>query len=388
MPNSLDGNGLQVVTQNEIVAGLTEDLQEIYGEDINVESNSPDGQVINIFAQMIEDLYELSGQIFSSFDPEQAVGNVLDQRCAINGIQRKAGTYTYVMVDVTVDRSLTLQGLDSNSVEDSYTVSDSEGNQFVLADTTTIPNIGTTSLRFRAANIGKVEVLPNTITAPVTIVLGVTAVNNPAGAVETGRNEETDAQLRERRKISLSISGQGYSDALRSALLNIPDVTACAVYNNRTNVTDSDGIPAHSIWVIVEGGANKDIGEVMNDKIMGGVGMKGSQSVVIPQSDGSNETYYFDRPSAVPAYVKLTIQGLYGQQIDPDYIKNSIADNFILSVYEPLDSSAIICYTKSIQENISVECQVSSNGTNWYSLITPSQKNGKFTISAENITII
>lgn len=388
MPNSLDGNGLQVVTQNEIVAELTEDLQEIYGEDINVESNSPDGQVINIFAQMIEDLYELSSQIFSSFDPEQAVGNVLDQRCAINGIQRKAGTYTYVMVDVTVDRSLTLQGLDSNSVEDSYTVSDSEGNQFVLADTTTISNIGTTSLRFRAANIGKVEVLPNTITAPVTIILGVTAVNNPAGAVETGRNEETDAQLRERRKISLSISGQGYSDSLRSALLNIPDVTACAVYNNRTNVTDSDGIPAHSIWVIVEGGTNKDIGEVMNDKIMGGVGMKGSQSVVIPQADGSNETYYFDRPSAVPAYVKLTIQGLYGQQIDPNYIKNSIADNFILSVYEPLDSSAIICYTKSIQENISVECQVSSNGTNWYSLITPSQKNGKFTISAENITII
>lgn len=387
MPNSLDANGLQVVTQNEIVEELTTDFQDIYGEDINVDSNSPDGQIINIFAQMIEDLYELVSQVYSSFDPDQAIGNVLDQRCAINGVQRKAGTYTYVMIDVVADRSVTLEGLDTNAVEDAYTISDSEGNQFALANTTSI-NEGTSSLRFRAVNIGNVEVLPNTITTPVTVVLGVTSVNNSSGATEQGINEETDAQLRERRKRSVSISNQGYTDGLKAALLNITDVTSVSVYNNRTNVTDSDGIPGHSIWVIVEGGSDAEIGLVMDNKVPGGVGMKGNTSVVVPQDDGSNEVYYFDRPTAERLYVQLTITPLNGQVIDEQNIKESIAENMSFSPYETVDSSAIICYTKTIQDNIALTCQVSTDGTTWETVATPSTKDKIFTISSDDITII
>lgn len=387
MPNSLDENGLQVVTQNELVEGLTTDFQDIYGEDINVDSNSPDGQVINIFAQIIEDLYELCSQIYTSFDPDQAIGNVLDQRCAINGVQRKAGTYTYVMIDVVADRSVTLPGLDTNEVEDAYTISDSEGNQFVLANTTAI-NAGSTSLRFRAANVGNVEVLPNTITVPVTIILGVTSVNNPSVAVEQGVNEETDAQLRERRKRSVSISNQGYTEGLVASLLNITDVTSADVYNNRTNVTDADGIPSHSIWVIVQGGTDEEIGLVMDNKVPGGVGMKGTQTVIVPQADGSNEVYKFDRPTSQALYVKLTITPLSGQVIDEDNIKNSIATNMIFSPYETVDSSSIICYTKSVQENIALTCQVSTDGTAWETVATPSAKDKVFTISPSDITII
>lgn len=387
MPNSLDANGLQVVTQNEIVENLTTDFQDIYGEDINVDSNSPDGQIINIFAQIMEDLYELANQIYTSFDPDQAIGVVLDQRCAINGIQRKAGTYTYVMIDVTADRSLTLEGLDNNAVEDSYIISDSEGNQFALANTTAI-SAGVTSLRFRAVNVGNVEVLPNTITIPVTIILGVKSVNNPSVATEKGMNEETDAQLRERRKRSVSISNQGYTDGLKAGLLNIADVTAVKVYNNRTSATDADGIPAHSIWVIVQGGTNEEIGIVMDNKVPGGVGMKGSTSVVVPQDDGSNETYYFDRPTDETLYVKLIITPLNGQVIDEDNIKTSIANNMSFSPYETVDSSEIICYTKSVQENIALTCQVSTDGATWATVATPSAKDKLFKILSSSITII
>ena len=387
MPNVLDANGLQVVTQNEIVENLTTDFQDIYGEDINVDSNSPDGQVINIFAQMMEDLYELAHQIYTSFDPDQAIGTVLDQRCAINGIQRKAGTYTYVMVDVTADRSVTLEGLNNNSVEDSYTISDSEGNQFALANTTSI-SAGTTSLRFRAVNVGNVEVMPNTITTPITVILGVTSVNNPSVAAEQGVNEETDAQLRERRKRSVAISNQGYTDGLKAALLNLSDVTSASVYNNRTSTTDADGIPGHSIWVVVQGGSDADIGKVMDNKVPGGVGMKGNTSVVVRQDDGSNETYKFDRATTETLYVKLTITPLNGQVIDEDNIKASIAGNMIFSPYETVDSSSIICYTKSVQDNIALTCQVSTDGTTWETVATPSAKDKMFKILSSSITII
>lgn len=387
MPNSFDSYGLQTLTQSEIVEQLTKDFKEIYGEDINVDSNSPDGQLINIFAQILMDQYELLSQVYTSFDPDQAVGVVLDQRCAINGIQRKAGTYTYVMLDVTVDRSVTLPGLDENSAEDSYIVSDNEGNQFVLANTENL-TAGTTSLRFRAMNIGKVEVLPNTITTPVTIILGVTAINNPSGASEEGSNEETDAELRERRKRSVSISNQGYVDGLYSALANIPDVTAVSVYQNRGSSTDADGIPGHSIWVVIAGGSDKEIGEVMNYKVAGGVGMKGTQSVNVAQADGSVATYYFDRPTSETLYVQLDITPLDGQVIVPDDIKSSLVNGMKFAPNETVDSSAIICYIKSIQENVALTCQVSTDGTTWETVVTPTTKDKFFVMTSESITIV
>lgn len=385
MPNSFDGNGLQTLTQSEIVAYLTQKFQEIYGEDINVDSNSPDGQIINIFAQVVEDFYELLKQVNASFDPDQAIGTILDQRCAINGVQRKAGTYTYVPVDVTCDRSVTLPGLDLNSVEDAYTVSDSEGNQFVLSATSPI-STGTNTLQFRAKNIGRVEVLPNTITTPVTVFLGITEVNNPNGATVTGVNEETDAEFRERRKRAVSISSIGYTEGLQAALENIPDVTKASVFQNRGSVTDGFGIPGHSVWVIVQGGTNQAIGEIMDTKMAPGIGMKGTQSVVIPQQDGSNEIYYFDRPTQELLYVTLNITPLNGQQIDEDYIKGELV-KMSFDPYETVDSSSIICYTKSIQDNIALTCQISTDGINWETVAVPSNLDKFFYMTTASITI-
>lgn len=386
MPNSFDENGLQLLTQNEIVDNLTQEFQNIYGEDINVDSNSPDGQMINIFAQMLEDFYEMLHQIYTSFDPDQAIGVVLDQRCAINGIERKSGTYTYVDVEIVTDRSVTLTGLDGGSVENAYTISDADGNRFALASTTTL-NTGTTTCSFRAVNVGAIEVLPNTIDTPVTIILGVVSVNNPGGASVEGTNEETDAELRERRKMSLSISSQGYTEGLVSRLLNIPDVQRAAVYQNRTNVTDSDGIPGHSIWVVVQGGTNEEIGKVMNEKVASGVGMKGSQSVSVEQADGYFATYYFDRPSSQTLYVKLTCTPIGGQVIDDNFIKDTVS-GMTFSPNQTVDSSDIICYIKSKQDNVAFSCQVSIDNSNWQTVVEPSSKDKYFAITTSSITVI
>lgn len=387
MPNSFDANGLQVITQNELVDNLTQSFQTIYGEDINVDSNSPDGQIINVFAQSLEDFYELLSQVNASFDPDQAIGTVLDQRCAINGIQRKGGTYTYVTVDVTVDRSVTLDGLDQVAPEQAYTISDNEGNMFVLSATSSI-STGTSALVFRALNVGNVEVLPNTITTPVTIILGVTSVNNPGGALEQGVNEETDAELRERRKQSLSVSNQGYTDGLLAALLNIEDVTSANVYQNRGNTTDSDGIPGHSIWVVVRGGTNAEIGAVMDNKVPGGVGMKGNTSVAVRQADGSNAVYYFDRPTSELLYASIEVTPLNGQVVDYDVLKESIASHFNFAPNQTVDSSSIICYIKSILENVAVTCEISTDNSTWNAVETPSTKDKYFYLTSASITIV
>ena len=52
----LDANGLTIDSLEEIITALEDGYKVIYGNDINVASNTPDGQQINISAQNIFDL--------------------------------------------------------------------------------------------------------------------------------------------------------------------------------------------------------------------------------------------------------------------------------------------------------------------------------------------
>ena len=216
MADIINENGLQLKTLNEIISDLETGFKNIYGQDINVESDTQDGQTINLLSQTLADLRSLANDVYQSFNPDTASGAVLDQRVAINNIERKAGTFTIAPVEITVDRTVTLAGLDANFNDvnaTGYTVQDDAGNQFILVDTTVLTP-GTTSLNFRAREIGEVEVLTDTITNAVTVVLGVTSINNPSGVIETGQNEETDTELRIRRQQSVANASNGYLNGL------------------------------------------------------------------------------------------------------------------------------------------------------------------------------
>lgn len=287
MPNVLNSLGLQVMTRDEWIAYYTSKYQAIYGPDIDLSSSTPDGQMMNIQVQTILDLQDLLVQVYNSFDPDNAVGVVLDQRVAINGIVRQGGTYTVTPITVVTSQSVNLYGLDQ-SAQEVYTVSDNSGNKWFLIDSQIGILPGTHSFNFRAATPGANITIPNTITTQVTIVLGVTSVNNPTAAIVTGVDEESDAQLRVRRQQSVSLASQGYLAGLLAALENVPNVSSAFVYENVTDVTNSDGVPGHSIWVIVAGsGAPADIAQAIYTKRNAGCGMKGSQTYTVTQVDGS-----------------------------------------------------------------------------------------------------
>ena len=199
MPNVIGPTGLTVKTRAELVAEFTAAYQAIYGTDINLNSNTPDGQMMNIFVQAVLDTQDLLVQIYNGFDPDNAVGNVLDQRVAINGIQRQAGTYTVTNITITTSQALNLYGKDQ-SAQPVYTVADNAGNKWELQTSQTISGAGTYVFSFQSATPGANLTIPNTITVPVTVVLGVTSINNPTTYTTLGLNEETDAELKIRRQ--------------------------------------------------------------------------------------------------------------------------------------------------------------------------------------------
>src|SRR6185437_3930927 len=252
MPNALTASGLTIATQAELLSTFTQNLQAIYGSDIDLSSNTPDGQWLNIIIQSILDLEDLVLQIYNSMDPDNAIGTQLDQRAAINGIQRQSGTFSTVDVTLVLTQSVDIYGLDQSD-EDVYTVSDNIGNRWFLQNTQLGVGPGTVTYSFRAEFTGAVAATPNSINVPVTIVLGVSLINNGSSQSILGINEETDASVRIRRQISIAISSQGYVQGLLATLENINGISSALVFENTTNTTDDNGVPGHSIWVIVDG---------------------------------------------------------------------------------------------------------------------------------------
>ena len=80
--NSIGPNGLTIKSLPDLVADLSAGLRAIYGTDINLDPNSADGQFVNLFALACIDQEELVQLVNANFDPDQAVGIMLDLRKA------------------------------------------------------------------------------------------------------------------------------------------------------------------------------------------------------------------------------------------------------------------------------------------------------------------
>lgn len=346
--NYIDSDGLHLEDQATIVANMIAAMQNIFGDDINVEPNSPDRQLIEIYAQAKADLLDTITQCYNSFSPESASGSVLDQRVAINGIFRRGATYTRVPITIVASADVSLDGLDTNEANP-YTITDDTGTRFFLETSQTIAAGTTADIIFRAENIGFVATTLNSITNQESIVLGITSVNNPSANIETGIDEETDPQLRFRRRMSVAKAASGFLNGLIAELQGLEGMSDAIVYENVTNTTDVYGVPAHSIWAIVDGGTDADVAEAIYNKRSAGCGMQGSEVVSIEQVNGTAFQVLFDRAISQPLYIAATVTSTRADHTpDETYLAAQIADQITYKIYEVADFTAISALIKTV----------------------------------------
>lgn len=296
-------DGVSVQTFQEIYDELADGYRAIYGNDINLDPDSPDGQRVGIEAQSRLDLQSYGAYVYTQIDPDTAIGQAQNVIIKFAGITRRPATRSQVDVDIVTDRPVTLP--------DDYTVEDLLGQSWVTLSEKVL-TAGSNSVTLFAKEYGALEADPDTVTEIATVVLGITSVTNPSSAT-VGRDEETDEELRERRNNSLETPTSSSTGRLFTALASVTNVTDVAVYENDTDVTDADGIPAHSLWVVVEGGSIADIVETMVKNKTGGKPMVGSVTAeyeeIVVRPDGTDfiiiHEMTFDRPVLVPVDVRL-----------------------------------------------------------------------------------
>lgn len=301
---TVDANGISAPPYVDIFLSLQSSYLSIFGSDADLDEDSQDGQWIAVIAKAIDDGNQRAISVYNDFSPQSAVGVGLSSVVKVNGLRREVPSNSQADVNIGGVVGTTIS---AGIVRDPVfgTLWDLPAAPF------SIPPSGTITVLAVCQTPGAVAAPANTITEIATPQPGWQTVNNTSAAAE-GAPVESDAALRLRQSISTSLPATTPLDAINAAVAEITGVIRVKSYQNDTNATDANGVPAHNISVVVEGGDPVEIATTIARKKPPGVPTFGTTSEVVEDSQGVPNTVNFFVLTEVPVGVLLFATALTG----------------------------------------------------------------------------
>lgn len=339
---TVTAQGIVAPDYQTILSTITGYFQQIYGTDAYLEPDSKDGQMVALVALAVHDANNTAIAVYNSFSPATALADGLTRNVKINGIARKAETRS------TVD--LLLTGAPGTAITNG-SVKDANNVIWNLPASVVIGVDGNVTVTATCNASGAVAAMAGAVSVINTPTRGWTAVTNPLAAT-VGAAAETDAQLRIRQAQSVAIPSLTPFAGVDGALANVTGVIRHKLYENDTGSVDANGLPAHSVSAVVDGGDATDIAQTLHGKKGQGVATYGKTSVTVPDLYGNPHTIWFSRPTVAPVFVKITLRVFNGytsqigeqiKQAVSDYINSlGIGESVLLSrVYSPANLGVV-----------------------------------------------
>lgn len=342
-----------------IQAELEDRLRAEIGAGLSLIPQSVLGVVVGEVADMLSEVWAAAEEIWFAFDESAAESAALDNLCALTGTERLLPTSSTALLVLTgtagtlvaagkvvsaqgsgtrfsTDSAATLVAASAWAPTTAYVLGEritNDGNIYEVTmggtsagsggpvGTTATQVDGTVTWRWLGAGVALVESLATaentgplpalayTLTVIETSVAGWQGVTNATDA-ELGSDEETDEALRIRRRVELRAQGTSPVDAIRARVLdpdNVPGVVSCVVFENTTDSTNVDGLPPHSVEVMVEGGVDQDILNIVFASKAAGIATYGTESGTVTDASGNDHTVYFSRPQSIAEWVTATV---------------------------------------------------------------------------------
>lgn len=309
--------GITAPSYEDVRLSLLATYQSIFGTDAYLEPDSQDGQLLAAIAQAITDANNAAILVYNSFSPATAQGAALSNNVKLNGLTRNLPSNSQVVLTIVGQVGTTI----NNGV-----ASDAADNRWLLPAVVVIPLAGFIDVTATCADEGAIEADPGSITRILTPTLGWQTVTNAASA-SPGAAVESDAQLRQRQTSSTALPSQTVLAGILGAVLDLDGVTAAKAYENDTDAADANGLPEHSIALVVLGGVAADIGEAIYLKKTPGAYTHGTTSVIVTDDYGIANTIRYFIPTEVAINVAITIKARTGYtSAIGDQLKQAIAD--------------------------------------------------------------
>jgi uncharacterized phage protein gp47/JayE len=354
----IDATGLHIATYQQIEAYELAQFLSVYGQNVYDGDDSADIQWIDIFSLMINDAFGAAQLAYNARSPVTAVGTDLDAVVAINGITRKPAVNSTAII--------TIAGV-ANTVITNGAVADLSGNLWALPTTVTIPNGGSINVQATCLTSGAISAAANSINTPSQgVTQGWNSATNPAPAV-LGVPVETDSQLRARQAISVSPSSKTLVQQTIAAIAAVAGVTRYATgiptnpvsegtsVENPTGSVDSFGNPAHSITMVVEGGANLDIATAIYNNKTPGCLTNGTTLVpVTDPNSGATMNIGFYRPTYTTINVAITVNPFNGYTSATGLAIQAALTNYLnsLQIGQLVSISALEAIAMSVNQSL------------------------------------
>lgn len=385
--------GFEKKTLSDILSEVESEQRSEISPNLNQLPDSSLGQENGIFCDKVRELWDVLEAVYNAAYPDSASGAALDDVCSITGATRlpetKSEVEAYATGDaatvLTVGRILSVAGIAADrfvstveatlaaatawqSTHD-YEIGDVAANNdgtdriyVCTVDGTSAGSGGPTGtgtaivdgsvtwayvgdglafalVPFEGESAGPVNAPAFTLTTIETPVTGWNNARNVNDPDPIGRNTENDPDFRARREELLRVTGAGTLEAIRSDVRDVEDVSEAFVLENVTDATDVNGLPPHSVEVLVRDGDDDAIGQAIFDTKPAGIqthrdpGAQG-RTVVVEDSQGIDHDINFTRPDEVEIYVRSDVD------VTDDFPADGV-DQLKAAIVAAGDSSAI-----------------------------------------------
>ena len=263
------------------------------------------------------------------------------------------------------------------------------GGTCVVSESLTVVKVGS-PIKFIAENTGPISPVLGSVNSINTNYDGWLAVNNESDAY-VGRDAETTTELRQRYASAVFKQSMTMKESIKAAILDLTDVKACTVYENRSDEV-KDGMLPHSVEVIVHGGDDLEIATTIVQRLSAGIDTNGAVEMLVEDSEGTQEKVYFNRPKEVPIYVLVKIHEYKEETLPGDLVnivkqvvvaegdtlgmgKDVIAQRFVGPIY------------KNTQGIGYIELSISTDGVDYTEKSISIDRGEVSTFSADSVTV-
>lgn len=186
------------------------------------------------------------------------------------------------------------------------------------------------------------------------------------GKIQGGQDLETLEEAR-KRFFNNGVSQSYWNvDGVRAELLRLDGVKSVFVRANPQD-TSIDSQPRRSLWCVVEGGRDQEIGEAIFKKFTDATITIGSQSVTVRDRDNNPIEIRFDRPTNVDIDIQVQLLGVDKTSDFREYVKEYLES---VKVGGVISNSRALEFIPGYNEYENLDIRFKKQGTsNWVTYI-------------------
>lgn len=344
----INSTGVQKSNLTDYLGFWTTKLREVYGSDFVIR---PQGVIDNLATAgslTCMALEDVMLYLAKQMNPYTAEGEFQDALYSLVGLTRNYASFTVVTrtIEGTANTECPVGSVRfKNSATDDI---------FELNTAVTIGSDGKAVGSFTAIELGAIELEPEALLNIVDAPEGIVGVYYSEGNVTiVGDDYEDDSEFRLRWIATNSVNATSKTeDGLRTALLSLVSEDSDLVIRQNRGVQTYSDLALHTINIVLKSAASDNtIAQRILDYFPDGVGIAGTTTVSLIDSEGTDVDIKFTRAIDVPIYFNIEVVLKDGYTISNvrENIKSAIVNGFIYKMGERIVANDFYQYINTVE---------------------------------------